>query len=261
MPDLTGKVAIVTGGSRGIGEAATSALVQKGCEGKLDSFVIIAANGRAVHIISATEAHANTAIDNISEHTANAKSLVHTHQVDLGSLKDVISLGQSLASSLPRIDMLYLIAGIGVAPFGLTKDGLGNHFAVNHLAHMVLVDQLLGKMKETSGKKSGGDVVEKYSTRIVAESSELHRTAPGDVKCENEEEMSHEKDPNRLYARSKLFKLAFLSSTCPGTECIQHLLYPPAREIPPSPTRLAQSNHGTLSSPRSGCHRTAKGSG
>ncbi len=33
MPDLTGKVAIVTGGSRGIGEAAASALVQKNCEG------------------------------------------------------------------------------------------------------------------------------------------------------------------------------------------------------------------------------------
>jgi hypothetical protein len=34
MPNLKGKVAVVTGGSRGIGEAAVSALVQKGCEGK-----------------------------------------------------------------------------------------------------------------------------------------------------------------------------------------------------------------------------------
>ena len=34
MPDLTGKLAIVSGGSRGIGEAATAALVQKGCEGE-----------------------------------------------------------------------------------------------------------------------------------------------------------------------------------------------------------------------------------
>ena len=35
IPDLTGKVAVVTGGSRGIGEAVTSALVQKGCKGEL----------------------------------------------------------------------------------------------------------------------------------------------------------------------------------------------------------------------------------
>jgi hypothetical protein len=34
MPDLSGKVAVVTGGSRGIGEAAVSALVQKGCQGE-----------------------------------------------------------------------------------------------------------------------------------------------------------------------------------------------------------------------------------
>ena len=34
MPDLTGKVSIVSGGSRGVGEALVSALVQKGCEGE-----------------------------------------------------------------------------------------------------------------------------------------------------------------------------------------------------------------------------------
>jgi hypothetical protein len=34
MPDMSGKVAIVTGGSRGIGLAAVTALVQKGCEGR-----------------------------------------------------------------------------------------------------------------------------------------------------------------------------------------------------------------------------------
>lgn len=71
---------------------------------------------------------------------------------------------------------------------------------------MVLVDTVLDEMKETSGKKQGGGEPEKFSTRIVSESSELHRTAPPDVKCETEEEMSHEKDPNRLYSRSKLFK-------------------------------------------------------
>jgi hypothetical protein len=38
MPDLSGKVAIVTGGSRGIGEAAVTALVQKGCEGEFSHF-------------------------------------------------------------------------------------------------------------------------------------------------------------------------------------------------------------------------------
>jgi NADP-dependent 3-hydroxy acid dehydrogenase YdfG len=42
MPDLTGKVAIVVGGSRGIGEAAVHALVQKDCRGE-QLFILCAA--------------------------------------------------------------------------------------------------------------------------------------------------------------------------------------------------------------------------
>ena len=108
--------------------------------------------------------------------------------------------------------MLFLIAGVGVAPFGLTQDGLGNHFAVNHLSQMVIVDGVLEKMKETARSKQSGHEAEKFSSRIVSESSELHRTAPGDIECESEEEMSHEKDPLRLYSRSKLFKCVFSPS-------------------------------------------------
>ena len=33
IPDQTGKVAIVVGGSRGVGEAAVHALAKKGCQG------------------------------------------------------------------------------------------------------------------------------------------------------------------------------------------------------------------------------------
>ena len=102
--------------------------------------------------------------------------------------------------------MLFLIAGIGVAPFGLTNDGIGNHFGVNLLSQMMLVDGLLGKMKDTSEKKQGGSEEEKWSTRIVSESSELHRTSNGDAKFESLEEMSTAMDETKLYGRSKLMK-------------------------------------------------------
>ncbi len=39
MPDLKGKCAIVSGGSRGIGEAIVTALVMKGCEGELSTTI------------------------------------------------------------------------------------------------------------------------------------------------------------------------------------------------------------------------------
>ncbi|KIY71297.1 NAD(P)-binding protein [Cylindrobasidium torrendii FP15055 ss-10] len=192
VPDLTGKIAVVTGGSRGIGSALAEGLVKKGAE---------------VHILSSTPEHGDEAVQTISSHADSPN--IHHHTVDLGSLSSVDELAQKLNSNLPRLDMLYLIAGVGVAPYGKTQDGLANHFAVNHLAHFLLTDRLLPKLKETSEKKQNADELEKFSTRIVSESSELHRSAPGDLKL-NEEEINDEMGPTELYGRSKLFDLLFI---------------------------------------------------
>lgn len=164
-----------------------------------------------VHIISATTGHQEEAKDNVEKSTStdiNAKNLIHTHAVDMGSLNDLIPMAQNLASSLKRLDLLHLNAGVGVAPFGLTNDGLGNHYAINYLAHLVLADIFSGKMMETAKEKQkqGGSEVEKFSTRIVLESSELHRSSPSDVKCESLEEMNEDIGPMKLYGRSKLFE-------------------------------------------------------
>lgn len=159
-----------------------------------------------MHIISATSGHQEEAKEHVDKDTSSdvkAKNLIHSHAVDLGSLTQLIPLVQNLASSLKRLDMLHLNAGIGVAPFALTNDGLGNHYAVNYLAHLVLADVLVPKMLETSKQKSGDD---KYTTRLVLESSELHRGAPSEVKCEDVEEMNQDIGPMKLYGRSKLFE-------------------------------------------------------
>jgi NAD(P)-dependent dehydrogenase (short-subunit alcohol dehydrogenase family) len=162
-----------------------------------------------VHIISATKDHQEEAKENVEKATStdiNAKNLIHTHAVDMGSLNELIPMAQNLASSLKRLDLLHLNAGVGVAPFGLTTDGLGNHYAINYLAHLVLADIFSGKMKETAKEKQGSSEVEKFSTRIVVQSSELHRTSPSDVKCESLEEMNEDVGAAQLYGRSKLFE-------------------------------------------------------
>jgi NAD(P)-dependent dehydrogenase (short-subunit alcohol dehydrogenase family) len=202
MPDMSGKVAVVTGGSRGIGEAAVSALVQKGCEGvSISSMRCMDKGWLVVHIISATTEHQEEAKDNIAKLAPDAHKLIHTHAVDLGSLTKLIPTAQNLASSLSRLDILHLNAGVGVAPFGLTNDGLGNHYAINYLSHLVIADILTPKMIETSKKST-----DKYGVRIVLESSELHRGAPSDVKCESVEEMNEDIGAANLYNRSKLFE-------------------------------------------------------
>lgn len=45
MPDLTGRVAIVVGGSRGIGEAVVHALSQRNAQGGLDPLLVLTLAG------------------------------------------------------------------------------------------------------------------------------------------------------------------------------------------------------------------------
>ncbi|WWC91280.1 uncharacterized protein L201_006223 [Kwoniella dendrophila CBS 6074] len=198
MPDLSGKVAVVTGGSRGIGEALVGDLVQKGCK---------------VHILSSTKEHAEEAIQHISEHTpeVKTKNLIEYHIVDLGTLSQTKETVEKLANELDRLDLLFLIAGIGVAPFGLTNDQIGNHFQVNNLSQVLITDLFLDLLIKTSkSKQNTKDELEKFSTRIVSESSELHRTTNTDIKCDDLQEFNHEKDALMLYGRSKLMNIWFI---------------------------------------------------
>lgn len=96
--------------------------------------------------------------------------------------------------------MLMLDAGIGVGHFGHTHDGLSTHYQVNNLSHYVFSLRLLPLLEKTA--KTPG--VAKGQVRIVAMSSELHRTIPSGVKFATKEEINTDVGPNGLYARSKL---------------------------------------------------------
>lgn len=156
-----------------------------------------------MHIISATKAHYQETVEKVSKNAPNANSLIHHLECDLGSFQGTRKVADTLASSLARLDMLYLIAGVGVGPYGRTQDDLANHFQVNHLSQVLITDILLPKLKETSEKATGD---EKYNVRIVSESSELHRGAPSDVKFATLEEVNEDIGPSFLYNRSKLMK-------------------------------------------------------
>ncbi|KZT23033.1 NAD(P)-binding protein [Neolentinus lepideus HHB14362 ss-1] len=189
IPDQTGRVAIVTGGSAGVGFYDALELAQK--------------NARVI-IISATEDHGKKAEAEMNQHVKEkgATGSVEWIGLDLGDLKAVDSLSKKLASELPRLDILMLNAGIGQAPYGRTKDGLGNHFAVNDLSHYVMSLRLLPLMENTV---SSGQTPPAMA-RIVFQSSELHRMAPSNVKFSSKEEINDgpDRDPTVLYGRSKL---------------------------------------------------------
>jgi len=187
IPDLTGRTAIVTGGSAGIGYFDAAGLAQAGAK---------------VIILSTTEAHGKQAETEINEglQKNGSKGSVRWIGLDLGDLAATDVLSKKLAQEESRLDILILNAAVGQAPYGLTKDGIERHFGINNLAHYVMVQHLYPLMEKTvkSGLAAPGTV------RIVLQSSEAHRAAPSDVKFATKSEIMEERDPIVMYGRTKL---------------------------------------------------------
>lgn len=122
IPDLTGRVAIVTGASAGIGYYTALPLARAGA-----TVVILSANEEKGH---QAEAEINKELKEL-----NSYGSVTWRGVDLGDLKEVDALAEKLAGELERLDIFIANAGIGQAPYGLTVDGLERHFEVRVPTH------------------------------------------------------------------------------------------------------------------------------
>lgn len=124
VPNLVGRVALVLGGSAGIG---------------YNSALALALANANVTIASSTEEHGEEALakirEAVKESSTSGAGTVDFEQVDLGSLSETRALAEKIKQK-GRLDIVIGDAGVGVAPFGLTKDGLGNHFQV----HLDLTD-------------------------------------------------------------------------------------------------------------------------
>lgn len=190
IPDLSGRVAVVTGGSAGIGYH--------------DALALARANARVI-IVSSNEEHGKQAETDINKalKDANSTGTIAWHGVDFGTLKDVDAVAKRLAEQEERLDILICNAGIGQAPHDLTNDGLERHFEVNNLAHYVLVLRLLPLMKKTAL------IAPPTTVRIVMQSSEMHRMAPSTTKFLSKEEINQSSDGAMLYGRTKLGLIYF----------------------------------------------------
>ncbi|KAB5576350.1 hypothetical protein GE09DRAFT_621012 [Coniochaeta sp. 2T2.1] len=179
--NLDGKVAIVTGGAFGIGYEISRALAHAGCR---------------VIMVNRKEEQGDDAISKIKEETPNAQ--IEWKECDLGSLKTVRAVFGELRDSLPRLDYLSLCAGINTNQFELDADGIDRHFGVNFLGHFYAINLLWPLLRKTS-KMPGAS-----PPRVVFESSEMHRTAPSDVKFASVDEINTDIGPTHLYGRTKL---------------------------------------------------------
>lgn len=185
LPKKTGKVAIVTGGSRGIGTEVVKMLLQ--CDMK----VIIACR---------TPAAADRLIRLLRESGVNEGS-TKVYQLDNNSLESVREFAESVKRDYRQIDVLINNAGIMFTPYAETKEGFEQQWGVNYLSHFLLTSLLLPLLKEAG--------TEKEAARIVNVSSCAH--VVGTI---NFNDINYKKCfiTSAAYAQSKLAQIMFAKS-------------------------------------------------
>ncbi len=124
--DLTGKVAVITGATSGLGLETARALADHGA-----SVVLAARDASKLHDARAA----------LAEQVPGA--VIDTQLLDLASLVDVRAGAAALATAHPRIDLLINNAGVMACPFSRTVDGFEMQFGTNHLGHFLLTNLLL----------------------------------------------------------------------------------------------------------------------
>ena len=138
--DLSGKIAIVTGGYSGIGLETTRALVAIGAK------VIIPAKRTEV------------AVQNL-EGIVSKENIV---EMDLGNLNSVKKFTEDFKESFGKLDLLINNAGIMACPETRIGNGWESQFAVNHIGHFLLTKELMDTMAEND------------SARFISLSSSAH---------------------------------------------------------------------------------------
>ena len=177
---LDGKTVIITGGNAGIGKETAIDLAGR--------------NARVILACRSVEKGEKAAVE-VREKSGNDD--VVFRQLDLASLASVRQFAATVLEEEPRIDILINNAGVMACPYSKTEDGFEMQFAVNHLAHFLLTNLLLDRLKEAP------------SARIVTVSSLMH--VLGKI---NFDDINSEKsyDPWRAYNQSKLANILFTRS-------------------------------------------------
>ena len=195
MTDMSGRICLVTGATRGIGRATAEALAKSGAH--------VLLHGRDSASVGAV-----------------CREMVRYGKVDgvvgdLSSLAAVRKLATAVAAQYPRLDVLVNNAGTGTRRRQTTGDGYERTFAINHLAPFLLTNLLLERLK--AGK----------AARVVTVSSMAHRGAKLDFDDLNWE--TRKFSGLGAYGASKLANILFtveLASRLAGSGVTANCLHP-----------------------------------
>jgi NAD(P)-dependent dehydrogenase (short-subunit alcohol dehydrogenase family) len=178
VPDQRGRVAVVTGGSSGLGYETAKVLAAR----------------RAVVVLACRDSgKAAAAATQIAAEVPGAQAQVVT--MDLASLASVHAAADEIRSRCDHVDLLINNAGVMWAPYSRTKDGYELHIGTNHLGHFALTGLLLDRLSAAPG------------SRVVTLSSSGHRLRRAMAFDDLQTQRGYQ--PMAAYARSKLANLLF----------------------------------------------------
>ena len=184
MPDQTGRTAVITGASSGIG---------------LEIARVLASRGAHLVLACRDVRRGRAAADRIGVKLADTASnpggvSADVVELDLSSLASVRSAAAVIRAAYPRLDLLINNAGVMEVPYQRTPDGFELTFATNHLGHFALTGLLLDALLTVPG------------SRIVTMSSQGHVDGVMNF-ADLQSEQSY--DPAGAYHQSKLANLLF----------------------------------------------------
>jgi NAD(P)-dependent dehydrogenase (short-subunit alcohol dehydrogenase family) len=194
---MQGKTVVVTGATSGIGEVAAMKLAAMGAR-----IVFVARDaGRAQATLAALERVA-----------PGGRHRFLT--ADLSLMAEARRVGETIAASEPRVDVLVNNAGAMFSSRRITVEGLEMTFALNHMAYFALTQALRDRL------------VASAPARIVSTASAAHAGARidfDDLQC------ARGYNGQRAYRRSKLANILFtreLARRLAGTGVVANCLHP-----------------------------------
>ncbi len=178
IPDLSGKVAVVTGANSGLGLESAKALA-----------------GAGAHVVMAARSQEKAQAAYAEIVAAHPDASLEIVELDLASLDSVRKAAAAIADSHPQVDILLNNAGLMATPEGRTADGFELQFGVNHLGHWVLTAKLLPALLRAD------------AARVVSVTSTAHHF--GRAVDPDNPHMEGDYSPWKAYNRSKLANYHF----------------------------------------------------
>ncbi|KAJ7455112.1 NAD-P-binding protein [Mycena latifolia] len=186
MPDLSGKITLVTGGNSGIGYQTVKQLLLKNAK---------------VYLAARSPEKAADAIKRLEEETNKTAIFL---QLDLADLPSVRKAAETFLAQESRLDILFNNGGVMTSPpEQLTAQNHDLQFGTNVIGHFFFTELLIPALTKSYEES-------KIPARVLNTSSIGHQLAPGDgiefisLKGGPERDAWVKKAGGRLYGESKI---------------------------------------------------------